>query len=77
LQDQVPNHLKLQGSRVPVVSVLEKAGVRACQVRVKKTNASEPLRTCLKRRDDVETGRNRWLGRSLGETCLLPRRRPA
>ena len=26
LQDQVPNHLKLQGSRVLVVSVQEKAG---------------------------------------------------
>jgi hypothetical protein len=27
LQDQVPNHPKLQGSRVPVVSVREKAGL--------------------------------------------------
>jgi hypothetical protein len=49
----------------------------ACQVRTKKTNASEPLKTCRKRRDDVKTGGNRYSGSSLGETCLRPRWRPA
>jgi hypothetical protein len=33
----------------------EKAPVR-CQVRAEKTNASEPLRKCRKRIDDIETG---------------------
>ena len=38
-----------------VVSVSEKAG-RTRQVRVEKTNVSEPLTTCRKRRDVTETG---------------------
>jgi len=38
-----------------VVSVSEKAG-RTRQVRVEKTNVSEPLTTCRKRRDVIETG---------------------
>ena len=37
-----------------VVSVSEKAG-RTRQVRVEKTNVSEPLTTCRKRRDVIET----------------------
>jgi len=38
-----------------VVSVSEKAGPTR-QVRAGKTNASEPLRTCRKRMDVIETG---------------------
>jgi hypothetical protein len=38
-----------------VVSETEKAGGTR-QVRAGKTNASEPLRTCRKRRDVTETG---------------------
>ena len=38
-----------------VVSVSEKAG-RTRQVRAGKTNVSEPLITCRKRRDVIETG---------------------
>ena len=38
-----------------VVSVQEKAGATR-QVRAGKTNASEPLSTCRKRRDVIETG---------------------
>jgi hypothetical protein len=38
-----------------VVSVSEKAG-RTRQVRAGKTNVSEPLMTCRKRRDVTETG---------------------
>ena len=38
-----------------VVSVSEKAG-RTRQVRAGKTNVSEPLTTCRKRRDVIETG---------------------
>jgi len=38
-----------------VVSVSEKAR-QTCQVSAGKTNASEPLTTCRKRRDVIETG---------------------
>src|SRR5438552_19114003 len=43
------------GPLTGVVSVLEKAG-RTRQVRAGKTNESEPLTTCRKRRDVIETG---------------------
>ena len=56
LQDQVPNHLELRGSKALVVSVPGKGRPRFCQVRVKETNASEPLLKCRKRRDGVKTG---------------------
>jgi hypothetical protein len=38
-----------------VVSETEKAG-QTCQVSAGKTNGSEPLATCRKRRDVIETG---------------------
>ena len=47
------------GSTVGMVSVAEKAGVTR-QVCAGKKNASEPLMTCRKRRDVVET-RLQWL----------------
>jgi len=43
------------GPMAGVVSVSEKAG-RTRQVRAGKTNGSEPLITCRKRRDVIETG---------------------
>jgi hypothetical protein len=43
------------GPMTGVVSVSEKAG-RTRQVRAGKTNVSEPLMTCRKRRDVTETG---------------------
>jgi hypothetical protein len=55
LQDQVPNCLKLLGSKALVVSVQEKGRPRAGQVWSEKTNASEPLMRCRKRRDVTET----------------------
>jgi hypothetical protein len=58
LQEQAPNRLKLQRPKADVVSVSGKGGPSACQVRTKKTNASEPLRTCRNYIDDVETGRD-------------------
>jgi hypothetical protein len=39
-----------------VVSVVGKGGGTLRQVCLKETNASEPLMTCRKARDDVETG---------------------
>jgi hypothetical protein len=41
-----------------VVSVVGKGGGILRQVRLKETNASEPLMTCRKSQDDVETGVN-------------------
>ena len=55
LQGQPSNHLKLLRAKAVVVSVKEKAR-QTCQVSLKETNASEPLRKCRKRRDDVKTG---------------------
>jgi hypothetical protein len=56
LQEQASNRLKLRGSRALVVSVDGKGGARLRQVRVEETNASEPLMTCRKVSNDVETG---------------------
>jgi len=56
LQEQAPNHLKLRGLRGLVVSVEAKGGARLCQVRVKETNASEPLMTC---RNPIKRCQNR------------------
>jgi hypothetical protein len=56
LQGQVSNHLKLLWPKAMVVSVKGKGAGIPCQVRTTKTNASEPLMTCRKRRDGVKTG---------------------
>ena len=56
MQVQAPNRPELLRSRAVVVSVGGKGAARSRQVRTMKTNASEPLMTCRKRRDDVETG---------------------
>src|SRR3954452_5991702 len=54
-QGQPPHHLTRLRSKVVVVSGKEKAGV-TCQVWSVETNASEPLTTGRKRRNDVKTG---------------------
>jgi putative transposase len=56
LQEQASNHHKLRELRAPVVSVAGKGGARLRQVRVRKTNASEPLMTCRNVLTEVETG---------------------
>lgn len=56
LQEQASNRLKLRESRALVVSVDGKGGARLRQVRMKETNASEPLMKCRKVSDDVKTG---------------------
>ena len=65
------------GTMAGVVSVTEKAGITR-QVCAGKTNASEPLMTCRKRRDVVET-RLQLLAwdRSSEGACRLAERRPA
>ena len=54
LQDQAANRLELLWSRARVVSVKEKAR-KTCQVRVGKTNASEPFDEASKIEGDVKT----------------------
>jgi len=56
VQAQTSNHRKRRGLRVFVVNVARKGGAVLRQVRIKKTNASEPLMTCRKTSSDVETG---------------------
>jgi len=56
LQEQASNRLKLRRSRAVVVSVDGKGGAGLRQVRIEKTNASEPLMTCRNVLTEVETG---------------------
>jgi RNA-directed DNA polymerase len=56
VQAQAPNHRELLRSRAGVVSVTAKGAAGPRQVKAMKTNASEPLMTCRKRRDGVKTG---------------------
>ncbi len=56
MQAQISNRGKRRRSRVFVVSVAGKGGEVLRQVRIKKTNASEPLMKCRKNESDVETG---------------------
>jgi len=55
LQEQAANRLELRLLRAGVVSVEEKAGMTR-QVWIEETSASEPLMTCRKCMNDVETG---------------------
>jgi RNA-directed DNA polymerase len=55
VQAQAANHPLLLRLRGVVVSELGKGRARPDQVGIEETNASEPLMTCRKRRDDVET----------------------
>jgi hypothetical protein len=56
LQEQASNHPELLWSKAMVVSVEGKGATRSRQVWIRKTNASEPLMTCRKRRNGVKTG---------------------
>ena len=56
VQAQTSNHRKRRGLRVFVGNVAGKGGARLRQVRIKKTNVSEPLMTCRKTSSGVETG---------------------
>lgn len=47
-----------------MVSVVGKGGVLLRQVRLRETNASEPLMKCRKAQDDVETGNHTWFPRA-------------
>ena len=64
-------------SRAMVVSEAGKGATRSRQVRVGKTNASEPLMKCRNRRAMSKPGSDSCSGISAGETCLLPARHPA
>jgi hypothetical protein len=76
-QAEASNRPLLLPSREVVVSELGKGRARPCQVRIRETNASEPLMRCRKRRDEVKTGGSRYSGTSLAGTCVLAIRPPA
>src|ERR1700691_1568306 len=65
------------GQKAMVVSTEEKAWEEPSQVTGKRRTVREPLMTCRKRRDDVETAGSRYCGNSLDETCLRARWHPA
>jgi hypothetical protein len=73
VQAQASNHPLLLRLRGVVVSELGKGRARPDQVSVEETNASEPLMTCRKRRDDVETTGQSLTWDKLGG-CLLTAR---
>lgn len=68
VQAQASNRHKRRALRAPVVSVAGKGEAGLRQVRVEKTNASEPLMMCRNLNEGVETGiqicipRRRWSG---------------
>jgi len=79
------NRLAGAGCKPPQAALVKSPGrerygkgtARSCQVRNGKTNASEPLMTRRKRRDDVKTRGSRYSGISSGGIRFLPERRPA
>ena len=73
VQAQASNHPLLLRLRGVVVSELGKGRVRPDQVSIEETNASEPLMTCRKRRNDVETTGESLPWDKLGG-CLLTAR---
>jgi hypothetical protein len=77
LQEQVPNHLKLHGSKARVGSVEGKGMAKTVSDEVQGDESNEPPKRCRKRRDDVETGGCRYPRTSPEGTCLLSGRHPA
>lgn len=65
VQAQTSNRRKRRRLRVFVVNVAGKGGAVLGQVRIEKTNASEPLMTSRKTPSDVETG-TETLSRKVG-----------
>ena len=56
LPEEAANHPEVRRSRAGVLSVVGKGAPGAHQVRVEKASVSEPLMTCRKLMDDIETG---------------------
>jgi hypothetical protein len=73
VQAQAPNHLLLRRSRGAVVSKTGNGWARPGQVRIVKSNVSEPLMTCRKRRDDVETAGESLLRDKSGGSLMTAR----
>ena len=61
VQAVITNHHELRRLRAGVVSVMEKAGQRACQVWIVKASETEPLLTCRNAYGDIRTGMSSWL----------------
>ncbi len=77
LQGEAANQPELLRSRAVVVSVVGKGALSARQVWAKKASASDPLMTCRRPLDDIETGKEIVPGMSLAGACRLARRCPA
>ena len=73
VQAEASNYRKLRRLSSGVVSVTEKAGQRSRQVRVRETNASEPLMTCRKRMGVVKTGGGSLLRDKFGRDLFTVR----
>jgi retron-type reverse transcriptase len=69
--------LSCGSQELPWCALRKRHDIRSCQVRIRKTNASEPLMMCRKRNLTSKPGGSRYPGMSSGEICLLPERRPA
>ena len=70
LQDQAPNHRKLRTAKGVGGERCGKGGLRAHQVRPRKTNESEPPMRCRKNLVSSKPGFSGWPGTSLGEGLL-------
>jgi len=77
LQEQVSSHLRRLGSKAPVVSTEGKGSGKPDQTGERKMNASEPLKTCRKRSNEIKTRGSRCLGKSVDAICLRATRSPA
>ena len=72
------NHLKVLCSKGMVLNIQTKGSVRHYQVRVKKLNANEPLKTCRKRNLVGKTvGFFALTGQTVTGNCLLVTDQPA
>ena len=78
IQLRFANHLKVLCSKGMVLNVQAKGIVRRYQVSVKKLNASEPLKTCRKRKLVGKTvGFSALTGQTVTGNCLLVTDQPA
>ena len=72
-RDRLQTTSSCDGQEPFVVSVEGKGTARPCQVRIEKTNASEPLMMCRKRKVTPKPGGSRYPGISSGGDLLTAR----
>jgi len=74
---RTPNHRKLRRLNGRGGERCGKGAPGVRQVRARKANESEPPYVSKRKQTASKPGSLSKPGRSLGDTCLLPRRRPA